>query len=307
MSNFQNNIKISKDKTQLLSYSQLYSYLKKFLSSKMSPLITKRVFLLAIYDFLTGKIDFTILVYIASELGFQLNNFSDLLDRDSALASLMLDLDELEEEKLANLKDKNVLDLQKRLIDYYESSLPEEYHIRKEVASKFQYQVSKSKSISEIRDLFSSALVAKQKFSLGEIAAFARIVVANIDKYYQLTTKDEEEKYFIHRLENISDLTIDWFLETEENYSFLIQILADIAVFPERSERISKRIIKEYFGRKISASIAIKALLDIRNWAVFVQDRKIIKATEPLKDLSIQSEQESLRDSFAKCLRILGG
>ncbi|QLG69295.1 MAG: hypothetical protein CH104c_0063 [Candidatus Woesebacteria bacterium] len=307
MRDFKNNIKIFKNKTQLLSYSQLYSYLKKFLSYKISPLITKRIFLLATYDFLTGKIDFPTFVYIISELGFQLNNFSDLLDREGALASIILDLDELEEEKLFSLKDKDILDLEEKLINYYKSSLPKEYHIRKTVINKLQYQVSKSKSISEIKDLLVSLTRAKKKPSLGEIAAFSRMAVSSINKLQQPTTKNKEEKYFIHILERVSDLTTNWFLETEENYSSLIQTLADIAVFPEKSDRILKRIIKEYFDNKISASIATKALLDVRNWAVFVQDRKIIKATEPLKDLSTQGEQEALRNSLNKCLRTLEG
>lgn len=52
---------------------------------------------MSIYNLLTNKIDFEIFTYIASELGFQLNNFSNLLEKDGNLASLILDLDELDE------------------------------------------------------------------------------------------------------------------------------------------------------------------------------------------------------------------
>jgi len=296
--------KISEDKTQLVSFSRLYSYFQKFLSSKISPLITKRVFLLANYDFLIGEINFKTLVYIASELGFRLNNFFDLWEKDPVLASLMLDLDELEEEELANFKNKNILSLQEKLIDYYKSSLQEEYHVRKEFVSKFQHELSKNKSISEIKDSFSS-IVTKQKLSLGEIAALAKMVVTNIDKHYQLITADEKEKYFIQQLRNISDLITDWFLEIKEDHRFLIQILANIVLFPEKLGEITKKIIKEYFNNQISAPVAIKALLDLRQWAILTQDKKIIKATEPLKNLSIQSEQKVVKDLFSQCLKIL--
>lgn len=296
--------KISEDKTQLVSFSRLYSYFQKFLSSKINPFITKRVFLLANYDFLIGEINFKTLVYIASELCFRLNNFFDLWDKDPVLASLILDLDELDEEELANLKNKNILNIQEKLIDYYKSSLPEEYYVRKEFVNKFRHELSKSKSIPEIKNLFSS-IAAKQKLSLGEIAALAKIAVTNIDEHYQLITPDEKEKYFIQQLKNISDLITDWFLEVKEDHRFLIQVLANIALFPEKLGEIAKKIIKEYFNNQISVAVAAKALLDLRQWAILTQDKKIIKATEPLKNLSIQSEQKPVRDLFKQCLKIL--
>ena len=293
-----------KDSPQILSYAHLYLYFKKFLSSQITPFTTKRVFLLAIYDFLIGRINFATLVFIASELGFQLNNFFDLSDQDDYLAQLLLELDELEEEKLIIENDQEVLELKERLIAFYQSSLPEEYYLRQEVIHQFQREIARGKSILALKKLFSSLATGKE-FSLGEMVAVA-ISIADSCQINQLAVKNKEEKYFLSRLETIVGLIADWFLETKENYSFFLKTLIQLAAFPEKSRRILKEVISSYFDHQISRPLMARIIADINNWAAFVQEKKILELTKPLKEaLARGSDEALLKDDLEKCLKAL--
>jgi len=111
--------------SQIISQAKLYVYFHSFLSSKIDPLLTKKVFLLAIYDFLADKISFENLGYIVYELGFHLNNFFDLSKRDHQLAMILLDLDETTDQEV--ITEKEINEWKQKLRKYYENNLPTDF------------------------------------------------------------------------------------------------------------------------------------------------------------------------------------
>lgn len=101
---------------QTVSQAKLYSYFRSFLSSKIDSSLTKKIFLLAIEDFLAEKISFGDLLYIVYELGFNLNNFFDLFEQDHRLAMILMDLDEVDQEAIT---EKEINEWRQKLREYY--------------------------------------------------------------------------------------------------------------------------------------------------------------------------------------------
>lgn len=140
---------------------------------------------------------------------------------------------------------------------------------------------------------------------MGEICAFATIASNKIKEFDQKLEIDHKERYFVHILDRMSDLIINWFLETEENYSYLMNILKNIAIHPKDLDNILRKTIMDYFNQKISKEILTKSLFEIRDYSILTEDKKIMRATEPINDFSISNEQKFFLNSVKKCLEIL--
>jgi len=204
----------------------LYSYFRDFLASKIDAHITKKVFLLAIYDFLTEEISFTDLLYTVNELGFHLNKYGDLIQQDHNLATTFLDLDEINIKDLSEKKTEKYKDY---LNKYYSSLVSDGLYIREKILDKYVEEIPKDEDFSSVRTFLAFLIEGyrKNKITLGETVAIIRKIYFKVCKVQKTIKPLEKDSYPIYLLGAISGLIPNLFLkptESEKIKNFLREI-----------------------------------------------------------------------------------
>ena len=142
---------MAKIDSNLIAQAKLFSYCKPKLENLIDIRGTKMLLLLAIYDYLIGEISFSVFLFITNQLYSGINNPGDLSERDTALFSLLLDLDDLEEE----ISPREEKEWRKRLIAYYRANLPPELRLDFELIEKYKRKL-KTFSFRKMEEIFVS-------------------------------------------------------------------------------------------------------------------------------------------------------
>ena len=213
----------------------LYSCFHGFFASKIDAQITKRIFLLTIYSYLTKEIDFTDLLYIVNELGFHLNKYGDLIEKDHNLATTFLDLDEID---IKTLDEKKIKKHKEFLSKYYSSLAPRDLYIKEEVLNKYIKRNFENMDFSSVKTYLTSLIrgYIKGSLTLGELLAIIKKVYAKVCKIQEKTKLLGKNSRLVYLLGSALELIPSLFfkpIERENIKNILKEIELISSNFPD--------------------------------------------------------------------------